>query len=400
MEFKDLIDHQELLRALTELGFQTPTPIQEKTIPHILSGKDVRASAQTGTGKTAAFLLPALIRLSRSPRQRGPRVLILAPTRELAMQIAVEANKLGRYLNITTVCVFGGVPYPEQNRKLSNPYDLLIATPGRLMDHMDRNRVNLKNIEMLILDEADRMLDMGFIEPVEHIASKTPASRQTLMFSATFHKKVLKLASSLLRDPIDIKSETADKNCDQIEQTLHRTDSLEEKHRLLGELLSQPGIDQAIVFSATKMQTERLSDLLQDKGFNTGALHGDMNQRERTRTLRLLREKKIQILVATDVAARGIDVLTISHVINFDLPHNLEDYIHRIGRTGRAGAKGVAHSFVSRKDVSLRREIERFSGLQPSQDSRTPEKRKPFHRHKKNFGFKHKFKKQRVHPSF
>ena len=391
MQFKDFIDNEKILRALTELGFETPTPIQEMAIPEIMKGRDLRASAQTGTGKTAAFLLPALIRLSKSKGQRDPRVLILVPTRELAMQLATETAKLGRYLGLTTVCLFGGVPYPEQNRKLSRPYDILIATPGRLIDHMERRRVHLNHVEMFILDEADRMLDMGFIEPVEHIASKVSPTRQTLMFSATFNKKIQKLSATLLKDPLEIKSETADQNLDKIEQMLHSTHSLDQKHQLLEQLLSQPGLDQAIVFSATKIQSERISDHLQDKGFKAAALHGDMSQRERTRTIRQLREKQIQILVATDVAARGIDVLTISHVITFDLPHNLEDYIHRIGRTGRAGAKGIAHSFVSRKDQYLRREIERFSGMQPSPDSKSsqpPHGKKPFHgnRPKKRFG--------------
>jgi superfamily II DNA/RNA helicase len=367
MQFNEMIENEAILRALSELGFETPTPIQQQAIPAILQGTDLRAAAQTGTGKSAAFLIPTLMRLGRSQAKGngggGPRAVILAPTRELAMQLTAEIAKIGKYLNLVTVCVYGGVPYPVQNRQLSKKYDILVGTPGRIIDHLEQGRIRLDQVEMFILDEADRMLDMGFIEPVETIAAEMPAKRQTLMFSATLGKNIQKLSAKLLRDPVEIKHDFAANNCEQIEQHIHRTENLEDKHRLLDQMLQLPAIDQVIIFSATKMQAERIADRLRENGFQASALHGDMNQRQRTRTIHQLREGKIRILVATDVAARGIDVLTISHVINFDCPNTLEDYIHRIGRTGRAGGKGVACSFFSRKDIQMQREIEKFSGV-------------------------------------
>jgi superfamily II DNA/RNA helicase len=375
MQFKEMINDERILETLNTLGFQTPTPIQAQVIPEILKGGDLRALSQTGTGKTAAFLLPALIRLIKT-KTRGPRVIILAPTRELAMQLSTETAKLSRSLNLVTVSLYGGVPYPAQNRQLSKPYDILIATPGRLMDHMEQRRVNLNHIEMFILDEADRMLDMGFIGPVEKIASKMPSSKQTLMFSATFGKSVRKLSATLLKDPIEIASEFTENRHTHIEQVFYRADSLEEKHSRLDQILSQPDLKQAIVFSATKSQTEKIADQLQERGLQVDALHGDMHQRQRSRTIHQFRTCKTQILVATDVAARGIDILTISHVINFDLPNNLEDYIHRIGRTGRAGNKGVAISFFSRRDRQLQKELEKFSGTKIASDPKAPQEQK------------------------
>lgn len=362
MQFKDIIDDERILKTLENLGFQAPTPIQAQAIPQIMKGGDLRASAQTGTGKSAAFLLPALMRLAQTRNRKGPNVLILAPTRELAIQLASETQKLGRSLNLVTVSLYGGVPYPKQNRELSKPYDILIATPGRLMDHMNQKRVHLSNIEMFILDEADRMLDMGFIGPVEEIASKLPSSRQTLMFTATFGKNVRKLSAALLKDPFEISTDTTENRHENIEQRFIQTDNLADKQRCLEKILSETKIDQAIIFSSTKMQTRRIADDLREQGLQVGSLHGDLNQRQRTKTIRQFREGKIKFLVATDVAGRGIDVLTVSHVINFDVPQTLDDYIHRIGRTGRAGNKGVAFSFFSHKDREIRKEIEQFSG--------------------------------------
>lgn len=386
MQFNTLIDNEKILRSLNELGYEVASPIQEKAIPVVLEGNDILASAQTGTGKTAAFLIPTLMRLSKSERKGSARALILVPTRELAMQVAAETAKIGRYTGLVSVCVYGGVPYQIQNRQIAKKYDILIATPGRLIDYLEQKRINLSNIEVLILDEADRMLDMGFIEPVEEIAAKTPSSRQTLLFSATFNKKILKLASSLLHDPQEIKTETASHNHEKIEQKFHRTDSLDDKHQILDEILAQNDIEQAIVFSSTKAQTEKIADRLKDQGLRAAALHGNMNQRQRSKTIHLLREGKIRILVATDIAARGIDVLTISHVINFDLPQTLDDYIHRIGRTGRAGGKGVALSFISRKDHQMGRAIEKFSGTPLPADTSSPKRpsgpRRPFFKKK------------------
>lgn len=365
MNFQDLNLHPAILKALEEAGYTSPTPIQEQAIPKIIEGCDLRASAQTGTGKTAAFLIPALMRLVNPSTVPGfgPRILILVPTRELAMQVAEEATKYCKYMSrAKTVCIYGGAPYPVQNRMLSRPYDILVATPGRLIDHLERGRINFNRVEMFILDEADRMLDMGFIEPVEQIASQTPKERQTLLFSATMKGSVMNLSRRLLNDPFEISVDHAHDKHENIEQRLHNVDNLSHKNRILDHLLSDAEIKQAIVFTSTKMHADQLVDQLVESGHDAAALHGDMNQRQRTRTITQLRAGKIRILVATDVAARGIDINTISHVINFDLPNSVEDYVHRIGRTGRAGANGVALSFASPKDYQLVKRIEQFTG--------------------------------------
>lgn len=365
MKFDELDLPKEILKAVTEAGYTIPTPIQQKAIPEILAGVDIRGSAQTGTGKTAAFMLPSLAKLMTPPkvRSRGPRILVLVPTRELAMQVAVEAKKYSKYMpKMKTVCIFGGVPYPIQFRDLSAPYDVLIATPGRLIDHVQRKRIDLSGVEILILDEADRMLDMGFIEPVEEIAALTPKTRQTLMFSATLKGTVLNLSKRLLRDPIEVSVESTVEKLDNIEQRLHLVDNLSHKHKILDHLLSDPDMNHAIVFTSTKRLADELVDKLYDEGHPVAALHGDMNQRQRTRTITDMRRGKIKILVATDVAARGIDISTISHVINFDLPTNVEDYVHRIGRTGRAGAKGIALSFAANKEMQYVKRIEKYTG--------------------------------------
>lgn len=365
MNFTQFSLHQGIDSAIQEAGYTTPTPIQHQAIPEILRGSDIRASAQTGTGKTAAFILPTLHRLmtnSATQNCRGPRVLILTPTRELAMQVAAEAAKYAKFLpRMKTVCIYGGVPYPVQNRDLSRPYEILVATPGRLIDFMTRGKINLSRVEMLILDEADRMLDMGFIEPVEQIAAATPKNRQTLMFSATLKGPVLKLSQRLLTNPIEITIEPEKATISNIEQRFHFVDSLTHKQDLLEHLLTDATMNQAIIFIATKRHADELVDKLCEIGHNAAALHGDMNQKQRSRTIRRLRHGEIRILVATDVAARGIDVQTISHVINFDLPMCAEDYVHRIGRTGRAGASGVALSLVSNRDRKLLKQIEQFT---------------------------------------
>jgi superfamily II DNA/RNA helicase len=348
---------------LEENDYHTPTPIQAMAIPKILEGLDIQASAQTGTGKTAAFTLPALDRLTKSAPKRNPRVLVLVPTRELAMQVASQVVKYSKHLQkIKTVCVFGGVPYPQQIRDLSRPYDILIATPGRLIDHLERGRINLKDIEFMILDEADRMLDMGFIEPVKEIAAQTPKSRQTLLFSATLKGEILALSKKLLNKPIEISIEHDVAYAENIEERVHFVDDVQHKHLILNHLLDDPTVEHAIVFTSTKVLANRLVDKLYAEGYQAAALHGDMNQRQRTKTITRMRQGKIKVLIATDVASRGIDISTISHIINFDLPTNVEDYVHRIGRTGRAGAKGVACSFVSFKDLPILRSIEKYTG--------------------------------------
>lgn len=365
MSFKKLNLFPKLLETLEKLGYITPTPIQSESIPKILEGLDLRASAPTGTGKTAAFILPVLNRLTTpSPKKgRGPRILILVPTRELAIQVSSQAEKYSKdCFRMKTVCIYGGTPYPPQNRQLSRPYEILVATPGRLIDHINRKRIDFSRIEMFILDEADRMLDMGFIDPVKQIAAFVPESRQTLLFSATFKSNVLNLSKSLLNKPVEVIVSHDKKEYENIEQRLHYVDDTNHKYTLLSHFLKDPELKQVIIFTSTKKQADHLAEKLKKLEHPAAALHGDMNQRQRIQTLTKLRRGKLRILIATDVASRGIDISTISHVVNFDLPMNAEDYVHRIGRTGRAGAKGLALSFVSFKDMHLIREIQQFTG--------------------------------------
>lgn len=363
MTFQDLALDARIIRNLTESGYTQPTPIQQNAIPHILSGKDLQASAQTGTGKTAAFMLPALQSLltDTPEKHRDPRVLILAPTRELALQIAAEANKYSKDLpRIRTVCIFGGVSYRTQNKELQRPYDILIATPGRLLDYLRQRRISLQNVKMLIIDEADRMLDMGFVEPVDEIAAATPSDRQTLLFSATMKPGVLRLSKRLLQTPHEISIKRTQEDHSHITQRLYHTDSISHKNQLLTEILADQSIVQTIVFTATKRHADEIAQNLCEIGHSAASLHGDMNQRQRTRTIERLRSGTLRILVATDIVSRGIDIPMIGHVINFDLPMTPEDYIHRIGRTGRAGRSGAAFSFVSRKDRSMVTQIEQL----------------------------------------
>ncbi|MEQ1778292.1 MAG: DEAD/DEAH box helicase, partial [Nitrosomonas sp.] len=365
MSFEDLKLNPAIIKAILDAGYTTPTPIQKQAIPELLSGHDIMASAQTGTGKTAAFMLPAL-HLLASPSKtqgRGPRVLVLTPTRELALQVSEAAKKYGKYLPRTKVIsILGGMPYPLQNKLLSQPVDILVATPGRLIDHIQRGRIDFKRLEMLVLDEADRMLDMGFIDDVEMIAAATPATRQTLLFSATLDGAIDKVAAKLLKSPKRIQVASQKARLDNIEQRLHYVDDMSHKNRLLNHVLRDEALKQAIVFTATKRDADTLADNLYSQGYAAAALHGDMNQRERTRTLTKLRSGGLRVLVATDVAARGIDIADITHVINFDLPKFAEDYVHRIGRTGRAGATGVAVSFASNRDSAHLMKIERYTG--------------------------------------
>jgi superfamily II DNA/RNA helicase len=365
VSFEDLKLHPSIIKAISDAGYTVPTPIQQQAIPELLSGHDVMASAQTGTGKTAAFMLPALHLLATpsQARSRGPRILVLTPTRELALQVSEAAKKYGKYLpRINVVSILGGMPYPLQNKLLSQPVDILVATPGRLIDHIQRGRIDFKRLQMLVLDEADRMLDMGFIEDVETIAAATPDTRQTLLFSATLDNAIDKVAVKLLKTPKRIQVATQKAKLDNIEQRLHYADDMSHKNRLLDHVLRDETLKQAIVFTATKRDADTLADNLYAQGFAAAALHGDMNQRERNRTLKRLRSGGLRVLVATDVAARGIDVADITHVINFDLPKFAEDYVHRIGRTGRAGASGIAVSFASNKDSAHLSKIERYTG--------------------------------------
>jgi superfamily II DNA/RNA helicase len=365
VSFEDLNLHSSIIKAIHDAEYTTPTPIQRQAIPELLAGHDVMASAQTGTGKTAAFMLPALHLLATPATisSRGPRVLILTPTRELALQVSDAAKKYGKYLPRTKVIsILGGMPYPLQNKLLSQSVDILVATPGRLIDHIQRGRIDFKRLEMLVLDEADRMLDMGFIDDVESIASATPATRQTLLFSATLDNAIDRVAAKLLKSPKRIQVASHKTKLENIEQRLHYVDDMSHKNRLLDHVLRDEKLKQAIVFTATKRDADTLADNLYAQGYAAAALHGDMNQRERNRTLTKLRSGGLRVLVATDVAARGIDIADITHVINFDLPKFAEDYVHRIGRTGRAGAAGIAVSFASSRDSAHLTRIERYTG--------------------------------------
>jgi superfamily II DNA/RNA helicase len=357
-----------ILSAVQEAGYTVPSPIQLQAIPEALLGHDLMASAQTGTGKTAAFILPALQKLSVASKvqSKGPRILVLTPTRELAQQVSDAATKYGKNMRVKVVSILGGMPYPLQNKLLSSPVDILVATPGRLIDHIDRGRIDFSRLEMLVLDEADRMLDMGFIDDVERIADATPASRQTLLFSATLDGVIGNLAQKLLKSPKRISVTASKARHENIEQRLMFVDDMAHKNRLLDHLLRDVDLNQALVFTATKRDADMLADELSAQGHAAAALHGDMNQRERNRTLLNLRKGNVRVLVATDVAARGIDVAGISHVINFDLPKFAEDYVHRIGRTGRGGASGIAVSFASNRDAMHLKKIERYTG-QPIQ---------------------------------
>ncbi|NNF97151.1 MAG: DEAD/DEAH box helicase, partial [Halobacteria archaeon] len=364
MSFKELNLNAQLLKAIDATGFSEPTEIQRKAIPEVLAGRDLMASAQTGTGKTAAFVLPALERLltPSNVHGKGPRVLVLTPTRELAMQVNDNIRTFSRFARFNTGTVVGGMAYPPQIRMLNKPLDLLVATPGRLMDHMEQGRIDFSRLEILVLDEADRMLDMGFVDAVNIIAKATPSNRQTLLFSATFEGKVMTIAKQLLRDPARVQLAANQDRHASIEQRLHHADDHGHKHDLLSHYLSSTELSQAVIFTATKRGADKLAKRLADQGHTSAALHGDMGQGARKRTVEQMRRGKFRLLVATDVASRGLDIKGISHVINYDLPMVAEDYIHRIGRTGRGGATGTAISLVGPDDWSKLHGIERLTG--------------------------------------
>ncbi|HFC6348784.1 MULTISPECIES: DEAD/DEAH box helicase [Neisseria] len=364
IKFADLNLDKNILSAVSSEGYESPTPIQAQAIPSALDGRDIMASAQTGSGKTAAFLLPTLQRLTKRSEKpgKGPRALVLTPTRELAAQ--VEKNALAYAKNMRwfrTVSIVGGASFGYQTRALSKPVDLIVATPGRLMDLMQSGKVDFARLEVLILDEADRMLDMGFIDDIETIVEATPSDRQTLLFSATWDGAVGKLARKLTKDPEVIEVERVDDQ-GKIEEQLLYCDDMRHKNRLLDHILRDADIDQCVIFTSTKAMTEVIADELYEKGFAANCLHGDMPQGWRNRTLMDLRKGRCKILVATDVAARGIDVPTITHVINYDLPKQAEDYVHRIGRTGRAGRTGIAITFAEVNEYVKVHKIEKYIG--------------------------------------
>jgi len=362
LSFEQLGLLPKLLKSVEESGFTEPSEIQIEAIPHILEGRDVMASAPTGTGKTAAFVLPALQNLAESEIQpgNGPRVLVLTPTRELATQVSDNIYRLTKYLRMKSTTIVGGMPYPPQMRALRQPVDFLVATPGRLIDHMEAGRVDFSRIQMLILDEADRMLDMGFVEEVTRIARQTPASRQTLLFSATLEGQIEKVARELLKQPVRIQIAGVKVKHDSITQHMLQADDFRHKRKLLSHVLSDETMDQAIIFTSTKKGAESLAERLKDDGHSCAALHGDMRQNMRRRVIEQMQRKRLKVLVATDVAARGIDIKTLSHVVNFDLPMQAEDYVHRIGRTGRGGSTGTAYSLVGQQDWQLLQRIQKF----------------------------------------
>jgi superfamily II DNA/RNA helicase len=390
MSFDSLGLGPKLVSALREQGIDTPTSVQAAAIPQALAGHDLMVSSQTGSGKTAAFMLPALERLSAHAGNggRGVQVLVLTPTRELAMQVADATSAYGKHLaGLRVATVVGGMPYGAQIKALSRRVDVLVATPGRLIDHLQARRVNLSTVHTLVLDEADRMLDMGFIEDIETIVASTPDDRQTLLFSATLDGTVAGLAANLMHEAQRIEITSQHQKHTNITQHLLYADDQAHKLRLLDHLLRDASLDQAIVFTATKRGADDLADRLSEAGFAAAALHGDMNQRQRTRTMGLMQNGRVRVLVATDVAARGIDVQTISHAVNYDLPLQAEDYVHRIGRTGRAGRSGQAITLAVHGERHKIRRIEHFigqpiptetiAGLEPQRTARPTYKQRP-----------------------
>ncbi len=351
---------EPLRRALHAESYHQPTPIQVLAIPPILAGKDVLGTAQTGTGKTAAFILPVLQRLSEGEgRPHGPRALVLAPTRELAGQIAERAGAYGRYTRLTNAVVCGGFSAQKQIAALNRGPDLVVATPGRLLDLLDQRRLRLDWISCLILDEADRMLDMGFARDVRRILAALPKDRQSLLFSATMPGSVLKLAAEILRAPVRIAVAPAEVVVERIEQKVFHVER-DAKRALLNGLLADPALARVLVFTRTKHGAKRLAMQLAKSGVSTQAIHGDRPQNGRVKALEEFRDGRVRVLVATDVASRGIDVPEITHVINYDLPNVAESYVHRIGRTGRAGAGGIAWSFCEPGERGGLNDIERL----------------------------------------
>jgi superfamily II DNA/RNA helicase len=387
MTFEALGLHASILKALTESGYTTPTSVQAQAIPAALEGRDLMVSSQTGSGKTAAFMLPALHKFAsaeqtavggktsnqenQSARSRGerprfkaaqPKMLVLTPTRELALQVTNATDKYGSSMKrVKAVSILGGMPYPKQMQLLAKNPEILVATPGRLIDHMESGKIDFSQLQILVLDEADRMLDMGFIDDIEKIVDATPESRQTMLFSATLDGVVGNMAKRITKNPLVIQIAGSATKHENIQQRVHFVDDLSHKNRLLDHLLRDVTMDQAVVFTATKRDADIIADRLNIAGFAAAALHGDMHQGARNRTLDGMRRGQVRVLVATDVAARGIDVPAITHVFNYDLPKFPEDYVHRIGRTGRAGRNGLAVSLVNHAEGMNVKRIERFT---------------------------------------
>jgi ATP-dependent RNA helicase RhlE len=360
MTFADLGLVPELLRALADKGYDTPTPIQSQAIPAVLGGRDVLAGAQTGTGKTAAFVLPILQKLGApTPGRATPRALVLTPTRELAAQVAESAKTYGKYVGLRTQVVFGGVSINPQIDGLRNGCDVLIATPGRLIDLSEQRAVDLRSVQYFVLDEGDRMLDMGFIGQIRRIIKLLPAQRQNMMFSATYSEEIRELSSRILRNPVAIEVAPRNATADRVEQRAYRVPKDHKRH-LLAHLINDGNWHQVLVFARTKHGANRLSQQLEAAGIPSAAIHGNKSQAQRVRALADFKANKVVALVATEVAARGLDIKELPQVVNYELPNVPEDYVHRIGRTARAGGTGCAVSLVSPDEAPLLKDIERL----------------------------------------
>ena len=363
--FSNLSLAEPLARAVAEMGYETMTPIQEQAIPVVLLGKDVMGAAQTGTGKTAAFTLPLLQRMmkhenaSTSPARHPVRALVLLPTRELAVQVAEQVKLYAKYTNLNSAVVFGGMDMKPQTLELKKGVEVLVATPGRLLDHIEAKNTVLNQVEYVVLDEADRMLDIGFLPDLQRILSYLPKQRITLLFSATFSPEIKRLASSFLQDPVTIEVARSNATASTVEQHFYSVGA-DDKRRALHQILKARGMKQAFVFVNSKLGCAKLARSLEREGLKTTALHGDKSQDERLKALESFKSGEVDLLVCTDVAARGLDIKDVPAVFNFDVPFNAEDYIHRIGRTGRAGASGLAVSFVASSDQRLVSDIEKL----------------------------------------
>ena len=360
MLFNELGLSAELLRAVEKQGYREATPIQRDAIPPILDGRDILASAQTGTGKTAGFTLPLLQRLQATrPAKRHVRALILVPTRELAAQVSDSVRNYGCHLPIRSMQIYGGVSIRPQISRLREGVDIVVATPGRLLDHVQQQTIDLSSIEVLVLDEADRMLDMGFIRDIRKILKLLPAERQTLLFSATFSKEIRKLASRILNSPVEIEVAPRNTAAERVSQLVHPVDKAR-KRELLSHRIGKENWRQVLVFTRTKHGANRLAKQLSEDGLNSAAIHGNKSQGARTKALADFKSGKVRVLVATDIAARGLDIDKLPHVVNYELPHVPEDYVHRIGRTARAGEDGHAVSLVCIDEEKLLADIERL----------------------------------------
>ena len=360
--FADLGLALPILNALTTQGYTEPTPIQTQAIPHVMLGRDLQGIAQTGTGKTAAFALPILHRLlvdKKPAPRRGCRVLVLSPTRELASQIAESFRNYGRQTGLRTALMYGGVPKGRQAKAVANGIDILVATPGRLMDHMQDGAVSLNGVEVLVLDEADHMLDLGFIVPIRKIVQSIPPARQTLFFSATMPKEISTLAGQMLKNPVQVAVTPVATTADLVEQKVIFVEA-SRKRQVLAEILRSSKMTRTLVFTRTKHGADRVTQHLEAMGQPAAAIHGDKSQPQRERALQMFKQGRIGVLVATDIAARGIDVDGVTHVVNFDLPNVPEAYVHRIGRTARAGHTGVAISFCDSSERAHLRGIEKL----------------------------------------